>query len=87
LSGIGREDGLEDGTAALATGAAKEGHGAAVVAGFLGWTLDAFDFFLVAFSLTAIAQEFHRSRSRWCFVQWERLFLGRWPIATGGGFR
>ncbi len=39
----------------------KEGHGPAVVAGFLGWTLDAFDFFLVVFSLTAIAQEFHRT--------------------------
>src|SRR5208337_5135259 len=34
-------------------------HGAAVFASFLGWTLDAFDFFLVALSLTAIAQEFH----------------------------
>ncbi len=42
---------------------AKSGHGAAVLAGFLGWTLDAFDFFLVVFSLTAIAQEFHRSDS------------------------
>ncbi|MGO9862530.1 MAG: MFS transporter [Terriglobales bacterium] len=40
---------------------AKSGHGAAVLAGFLGWTLDAFDFFLVVFALTAIAQEFHRS--------------------------
>src|ERR1700719_3796853 len=39
----------------------KGGHGAAVLAGFLGWTLDAFDFCLVVFSLTAIAQEFHRS--------------------------
>jgi SHS family lactate transporter-like MFS transporter len=39
----------------------KDGHGAAVFAGFLGWTLDAFDFFLVVLSLTAIAQEFHRS--------------------------
>ena len=39
----------------------QEGHGPAVFAGFLGWTLDAFDFFLVALSLTAIAQEFHRS--------------------------
>jgi SHS family lactate transporter-like MFS transporter len=37
------------------------GHGPAVLAGFLGWTLDAFDFFLVVFSLTAIAQEFHHS--------------------------
>ncbi|MEP6568523.1 MAG: MFS transporter [Acidobacteriota bacterium] len=38
-----------------------EGHRAALWAGFLGWTLDAFDFFLVVFSLTAIAEEFHRS--------------------------
>jgi len=36
-------------------------HRPAVFAGFLGWTLDAFDFFLVVFSLTAIAREFHRS--------------------------
>src|SRR5712671_2620712 len=34
---------------------------ATVVAGFLGWTLDAFDFFLVVMTLTATAQEFHRS--------------------------
>jgi SHS family lactate transporter-like MFS transporter len=31
------------------------------LAGFLGWTLDAFDFFLVIFALTAIAREFHKS--------------------------
>jgi MFS family permease len=36
-------------------------HRAAVAAGFLGWTLDAFDFFLVVFSLTAIAAEFGRT--------------------------
>src|ERR1051325_4302866 len=36
-------------------------HRAAVLAGFLGWTLDAFDFFLVVFTLTAIAREFHKS--------------------------
>ncbi len=35
-------------------------HRAALLAGFLGWTLDAFDFFLVVFSLTAIASEFHK---------------------------
>jgi len=34
---------------------------AAVAAGFLGWTLDAFDFFLVVMTLTAIAREFHRT--------------------------
>ena len=33
----------------------------ALLAGFLGWTLDAFDFFLVVFCLTAIGKEFHRS--------------------------
>src|ERR1051326_6999741 len=38
-----------------------EGHGAALIAGFLGWTLDAFDFFLVGLSLTAIAAEFHKT--------------------------
>ncbi len=38
-----------------------DGHGPAVFAGFLGWTLDAFDFFLVVLSLTAIAKELHRS--------------------------
>jgi SHS family lactate transporter-like MFS transporter len=36
-------------------------HRPAVLAGFLGWTLDAFDFFIVVMTLTAIAQEFHRS--------------------------
>ncbi len=41
--------------------AAPSGHRAAVLASFLGWTLDAFDFFLVVFSLTAIAKEFHKT--------------------------
>jgi MFS transporter, SHS family, lactate transporter len=36
-------------------------HYAALFAGYLGWTLDAFDFFLVSFCLTAIAREFHKS--------------------------
>lgn len=31
------------------------------VAAFLGWTLDAFDFFLVVFVISAIAREFHLS--------------------------
>jgi SHS family lactate transporter-like MFS transporter len=34
---------------------------AALLAGFLGWTLDAFDFFLVVMTLTAIAREFGTS--------------------------
>src|SRR5215475_14320078 len=40
---------------------AAEGHRAALVAGFLGWTFVAFDFFLVFVSLTTIAKEFHRT--------------------------
>ncbi len=36
-------------------------HRTALFAGFLGWTLDAFDFFLVVVTLTAIAKEFHRT--------------------------
>ena len=36
-------------------------HRAALLAGYLGWTLDAFDFFLVVFCLTAIGRQFHKS--------------------------
>jgi SHS family lactate transporter-like MFS transporter len=51
----------EDSTVPPITSPAKDGHGAAVFASFLGWTLDAFDYFLVVFCLTAIGKEFHRS--------------------------
>lgn len=40
---------------------AASDHRAALLAGFLGWTLDAFDFFLVVMTLTAIARDFGRS--------------------------
>src|SRR5437867_9990647 len=43
------------------TAPARGDQRAAVVAGFLGWTLDAFDFFLVVMTLTAIAKDFGRS--------------------------
>ncbi|PYU91540.1 MAG: MFS transporter, partial [Acidobacteria bacterium] len=33
----------------------------ALLASFFGWTLDAFDFFVLAFVLGPIAKEFHRS--------------------------
>lgn len=36
-------------------------HSPAVIAGFSAWLLDAFDFFLVTFCLTAMAREFHKS--------------------------
>src|SRR6202051_2100503 len=36
-------------------------HPPAVIAGFSGWLLDAFDFFRVTFCLTAMAHEFHKT--------------------------
>jgi SHS family lactate transporter-like MFS transporter len=45
----------------------EKGHKAAVVASFLGWTLDAFDFFLVTFALTAIGKEFGQSDKAMAF--------------------
>jgi SHS family lactate transporter-like MFS transporter len=38
---------------------AKAGH--AFFASFLGWSLDAFDFFVLVFVLPAVAEEFHRT--------------------------
>lgn len=43
------------------TDAKTGGHWAALTAGFLGWTLDAFDFFLVVFCLTSIGKDFHQT--------------------------
>jgi SHS family lactate transporter-like MFS transporter len=39
----------------------------AIIASFLGWTLDAFDFFLVVMTLTAIGKEFGRSDKEMAF--------------------
>ena len=36
-------------------------HRSAILASFLGWTLDAFDYFLVVMALTAIAKDFGRA--------------------------
>lgn len=47
--------------ASAAAAPSSSDHRAAVLAGFLGWTLDAFDFFLVVFALTSIAKEFHKT--------------------------
>jgi MFS transporter, SHS family, lactate transporter len=33
----------------------------AILAAFLGWTLDAFDYFILVFVLVPVAAEFHRS--------------------------
>jgi SHS family lactate transporter-like MFS transporter len=47
--------------------APSQGSGSAVFAGFLGWTLDAFDYFLVVMSLTAIGKEFHKTVTEMAF--------------------
>src|SRR3979490_2980251 len=57
-----------------------DGHRAALLAGFLGWTLDAFDFFLVGLSLTAIGAEFHRSDPEIAFSI--ALTLGFRPVGA-----
>src|SRR5436309_5233153 len=49
------------------TAPATSDHRPAVLAGFLGWTLDAFDFFLVVMTLTAIAKEFGKSDAEVAF--------------------
>lgn len=51
-----------------ALGRSVKSHPPAVVAGFSGWLLDAFDFFLITFCLTAIAHEFHKSDAQIALV-------------------
>src|SRR5689334_4803075 len=43
-------------------------HRAAITASFLGWMLDAFDFFIVVFCVSAIAAEFGRDRTDIAFT-------------------
>jgi len=47
-------------TAAPQFDVSSSNHRDAVIASFLGWTLDAFDFFLVSICLSSIAKTFHR---------------------------
>lgn len=47
---------------------AEISHPPAVIAGFSGWLLDAFDFFLVTFCLTSIAHEFHKTDAQIALV-------------------
>jgi MFS transporter, SHS family, lactate transporter len=59
----------------------EKGHPPAVIAGFSGWLLDAFDFFLVTFSLTSMAREFHKTDAQIALVITVTLFFR--PV---GGF-
>ena len=47
----------------------------AVAAGFLGWTLDAFDFFVVVFLLDILAAQFHVKKSYIIFSLTATLFM------------
>ena len=48
-------------TASSSTGNDRANMRRAVAAGFLGWTIDAFDFFVLVFTVSAIAKDFGRS--------------------------
>jgi MFS transporter, SHS family, lactate transporter len=54
-------DGRSPSPMALPGGLSRSEAVHTLVASFLGWTLDAFDFFVLVFVLPAIAAEFHRS--------------------------
>ncbi len=66
-----------------------------VIASFLGWTLDAFDFFLLVFVLKDIAQEFNTAISKVTFAilltsrcdRSEPFSSGAPPTGGGGGPR
>ena len=58
----------EPGRSSAAEDVVFKGHPPAVIAGFSGWLLDAFDFFLVTFCLTSIAHEFHKSDAQIALV-------------------
>jgi len=55
---------MADATEAVRSG----GHHHAVLAGFLGWTLDAFDFFIVVFLLDTLARQFGVSKEKIVFT-------------------
>jgi SHS family lactate transporter-like MFS transporter len=48
-------------------------HRAALLASYLGWTLDAFDYFLVVMCLTAIGREFHKTDEQIAIATWVTL--------------
>jgi MFS transporter, SHS family, lactate transporter len=48
----------------LSSPSPRSRHGHAVTASFLGWTLDAFDFFVVIFLMQTLADQFHVQKSQ-----------------------
>jgi MFS transporter, SHS family, lactate transporter len=47
----------------------------ALVAGFLGWTLDAFDFFILTYVLSQVAANFHKSVAQMAFTLTASLMM------------
>jgi len=68
MSEVGSEPGRGGSLPGDDAEAANRSHPPAVIAGFSGWLLDAFDFFLVTFCLTSIAHEFHKSDAQIALV-------------------
>jgi SHS family lactate transporter-like MFS transporter len=62
----------------------------ALVASFLGWTLDAFDFFILVFVLPSVARDFGKTIPDLALtitvtlpsVRWARSSSACWPTAT-----
>ena len=52
----------ESPAAAPTTSSDRANQRNALIAGFLGWTLDAFDFFVLTYVLNDVARDFHRTR-------------------------
>jgi len=59
----------------MRTDVARSDHHHAVIASFLGWTLDAFDFFLVVFALTDIGRDLHATSAQMAFAISMTLFM------------
>ncbi|HEY2456838.1 MAG TPA: MFS transporter [Candidatus Acidoferrum sp.] len=57
------------------TSAAPQGARHAVLAGFLGWTLDAFDFFVVVFLIDALSHQFGVSKKEIVLTLTATLFM------------
>ncbi|MGD1209880.1 MAG: MFS transporter [Candidatus Acidiferrales bacterium] len=47
----------------------------ALIAGFLGWTLDAFDFFILTYVLSQVAADFHKSVTEMAFTLTASLMM------------
>ena len=47
-----------------------------VLASFLGWTLDAFDYFLLVFVIPEVAKDFHVGIAEVTFYRWRKKYGG-----------